>query len=108
MSVSSENSTAARSAWPASRLSVSTVKRRFSAAGPGKRSSFATMVHADTHMPQPMHSIAGSMRCRSGAAAPMRAKAAGSSFGTKVAPTRAVCSASGARSTTRSRMSGKW
>ena len=50
---------------PASRESRASVNARFSAAGPGNRALCATIVQADTHMPQPMHSIAGSMSRRS-------------------------------------------
>ena len=48
-------------AWPASRESRTRVNARFSAAGPGKRALWATIVQADTHIPQPMHSMAASI-----------------------------------------------
>src|SRR5262249_51661408 len=63
-SASSESRTDQRAAAPASRRSRWSVKARFSAAGPGNRGLWATIVHADTHMPQPMHSIAGSISRR--------------------------------------------
>ena len=57
-SASSLSSTAHRRSPAASRESRTRVNARFSAAGPGKRSLWATIVQADTHIPQPMHSMA--------------------------------------------------
>ena len=68
----------------------------------------ATMVQAETHMPQPMHSMAGSIRRRSGLSPPTAAKAAGDAAGVNVAPTAIIVSRKGAMSTTRSRIRGKW
>lgn len=64
-SASSDSSTDQRAAVPASRESRWSVKARVSAAGPGNCGLWATIVHADRHMPQPMHSMAGSISRRS-------------------------------------------
>jgi hypothetical protein len=65
------------------------------------------MVQADTHMPQPMHSMAPSMRRRSRLSPPTCANTSGPSSGTKAAATATIFSLKGVMSTTRSRISGK-
>ena len=65
------------------------------------------MVHAETQMPQPMHSMASSTRRRSWLSPPTAAKAGGPSAGANAAPTAIIFSLNGAMSTTRSRISGK-
>src|SRR5256886_13222062 len=76
--------------------------------GPGKRALWAMIVHADRHIPQPMHSIAWSISWRSGAALDPWSSRAASDLGVSAAPTARSFSTNGAMSTTRSRTSGKW
>ena len=58
---SSESSKGHRFAPAPSRLSAMSVNARLSAAGPANPSFHATIVHADRHAPQPMHSTAPSI-----------------------------------------------
>src|SRR3972149_6236866 len=62
------------------------VKARLSAAGPAYCSFHPTIVHADRHAPQPIHSMAPSICRRSFAFRPMGAKASSPPFATKTAP----------------------
>src|SRR2546430_4450676 len=107
-SASSLRSTRQRGSRAASRWSSSRVSARLSAAGPGNRSLCPTIVHAETHIPQPMHSIARAISRRSAEGPATRAYGSASARGVRAAPTSRSLAANGVMSTTRSRSRGKW